>query len=65
MFLFAKIFIFCENLSFWVKNAFFTISESKICKKNLKCCPEAILLVRKQHTKFQVKMSTNNIAIDD
>ena len=29
-----KFFIFCENLSFWVKNVFFTISESNIRKKS-------------------------------
>ena len=27
-------FQFCENLSFGVKNTFFIISESKICKKS-------------------------------
>ena len=30
-----KFSFFCENLSFWVKNAFFTISENKICKERL------------------------------
>ena len=31
---YAKIFIFCENLCFWVKNAFFTVSESRTRKKS-------------------------------
>ena len=36
MFFYAKIFIFCENLSFWVKNEFLTISEIEIHKKSKK-----------------------------
>ena len=34
MFFYANIFNFWENLNFWVKNAFFTISESEIRKKS-------------------------------
>ena len=30
----AKILIFCENLCFWVKNSFFTVSESRTRKKS-------------------------------
>ena len=33
MFFLAKKFIFCNIKYFWMKNAFFTISESKIRKK--------------------------------
>ena len=33
MFLYAKSFVFCEDLSSWVKNAFLKISESEIRNK--------------------------------
>ena len=29
-----KFYLFCENLCFWVQNAFFTISETNICEKS-------------------------------
>ena len=34
MFFYSKILIFCENLSFWMKNAVFFTSENQIRKKS-------------------------------